>query len=295
MSPLVLGLILVGAVAHASWNLAVKAAGAPSGVRFLWLTALPGAVLLAPVAVWQWLAQPPGEAVDWWLPIGVAAVSTVIHTAYFLSLQRGYRVGDVGLVYPLARGVGPLLAVVGAVLLLGERPGWLTLSGAVLIVAGVFVIGFAGGRAGAKRSQRGIVWGLAIGACIAAYTLWDAFAVIDLRIPAAVHLTLIGVGQSIALAPLALRDRPALIRELRAFWRPAVAVVVLSPISYLAVLVAFQLAPDASAVTMVAPGREVSVVLVGLAGWLIFKEPNPLQRLAGCVIIIGGVVLLALG
>lgn len=295
MTPLVLALILVGAVAHATWNLVVKAAGAPSGIRFLWMIAVPGIVLVAPIAIWQLETLPPGVTVEWWLPVLSGAVSTVVHTIYFLSLQHGYRVGDVGLVYPLARGTGPLLAVLGAVLLLGETPSWLALLGAGLVVAGVFIIGFAGGLAGASRARAGIIWGFAIGVSIAAYTLWDAYAVTGLGVPAAVHMLAISIGQSIALAPLALRDRTALVREVRRYWRPALAVVVLSPLSYLAILFAFELAPDATAVSIIAPGREVSVVLVGIAGWLLFREPHPVQRLIGCVVVIGGVVLLALG
>ena len=99
-----------------------------------------------------------------------------------MTLQRGYKVGDLSLVYPLARGAGPLFATVGAILLLGERPTPLALAGAVLIVGGVFAMSFTGIRNGVN--VRGAVgYGLLTGIFIAGYTLWDKVAVSTLAIP----------------------------------------------------------------------------------------------------------------
>jgi drug/metabolite transporter (DMT)-like permease len=217
-------------------------------------------------------------------------VSAVLHIGYFLLLQRGYRAGDVSVVYPLARGTGPLITVIVAVAFLGERPGLHAIVGAAVVIAGVMVIGFAGGRLGMRAAGPGVAYGLLTGCLIAGYTLWDAHAVTTLAVAPVVLSLGSTIGQSVLLAPIALA-RPARLREVvRGHWRDALVVGILSPVSYIAILFAMQLAP----VSIVAPGREVSVVLVGLAGWLLFREPHPVQRLVGAGVVLAGVALLAL-
>jgi drug/metabolite transporter (DMT)-like permease len=277
--------VLVGALAHAAWNLVVKRS-ALSGPVFVWLTDVGTTILLVPVGIVAAVVDPPS-----WSDLTLAAgVSGILHVAYFLSLQAGYRVGDVSVVYPLARGTGPLLTVLLAVLLLGERPGLLGLAGAAAVVAGVVVIGFAGRRAVGARGRAGALWGLLVGVVIAAYTLWDAHAVTALALsPVLVHAGTNAV-EALLLTPVAVHRRSAVRTVLRQHWRDVIAVAVLSPLAYILVLFAMRLAP----VSIVAPAREVSVVFVGLAGWLLFKEPHPLARLGGAVIVLAGVALLAL-
>jgi len=297
-------LILVGAVAHAAWNVLVKRQRA-SGPVFFAIAAGSAAALAAPFAIPLLIATQPAPA---W--VGWAAGSAVLHTTYMLVLQRAYRLADVGVVYPLARGTGPLLSVLGAVLLLGERPALVTLTGAALVVAGVVVIGTAPARGGARaprperprgivghaegaaRLRRGVLLGSVVGVCIAAYTLWDAAAVTTAGLTPLGHFWASLVGQTVLLAALALRARPApriLIGEARRHLPVAVAVGVLSTGSYVAILTAYGLAP----VSVVAPARELSVVLIALAGWLVFREPHPARRLAGAAVVLGGIALLA--
>ncbi len=285
-------LIAGAALAHAVWNIAMKRAGT-SGTPFIAATLLVGVVALAPLGVPALLAAPPATALFAPIVLGSAA----LQLAYFLLLQRGYRLADVGVVYPLARGTGPLLSVVGAVLLLGERPGPVVLVGAGLIVAGVVVIGLAGARsplaepdAGARR-WRGIRYGAAVGVVIAAYTLWDAAAVTRAELEPVGYYWASMVVQLAALLPLALRERGALARVAREHPVAVALVAILSPLAYVAVLAAYTLAP----VSIVAPAREVSVVLIALAGWLLLREPHPLRRLLGSVVVLAGSALLALG
>jgi drug/metabolite transporter (DMT)-like permease len=103
--------------------------------------------------------------------------SGFIHVGYFVLLLRGYRAADLSLVYPIARGTGPLLAAAGAMLLLGERPTALSVTGTLLIASGVLVI--AGRPAGLtpRKLGPGVFYGLATGVSIAAYTLWDGWSV----------------------------------------------------------------------------------------------------------------------
>lgn len=284
MSPLVVLLIVAGGLAHAAWNLVVKRA-ALSGPAFVWLSAAASAVVLLPVGIVAAVLEPPS-----WPALALAAgVSGALHVLYFLSLQAGYRAGDVGVVYPLARGTGPLLSVLLAVALFAERPGPVGLLGAAAVVAGVVVIGLAGGRGHWPRARAGVAWGLLVGVAIAAYTLWDAHAVTALALSPVLVSAGTNAAQAVLLAPYALRRRAAVRDVLRRHRWEVLAVGVLSPLSYILVLFAMRLAP----VSLVAPARELSVVFVALAGWLLFREPHPGPRLTGAAIVVAGVALLA--
>ncbi|WP_328992790.1 EamA family transporter [Kribbella sp. NBC_01245] len=132
-----------------------------------------------------------------WTWLLASLVTGVLHIAYGMVLQRGYDVGELSVVYPVARGVGPLLSIMLAVVLLGERPGPIGLLGAALIIAGVLIIGT--GRVAATRGavKAGIVYGVATGAVIAAYTLWDAYSVTTLDVPPVIYFGTAAVMQSV--------------------------------------------------------------------------------------------------
>ena len=287
MSLLVVLLVAGAAVVHATWNVVIKSVR-QGGVAFIWLTFAIGAVVFAPFGIGSLIAS--GAHLGHWA--GFAVVSGALQVAYFLLLQKAYAVGDVSVVYPLARGTGPLLSVVLAVALLGERPGIPALIGAVVVVAGVMTIGFAGGRSTAADNRAGVLLGLLIGVLIACYTLWDATAVTLGNLPVLGLYWGSVLFQTVLLAPAALSrgaGRSAVAAVARSHRLPALTVGVLAPLGYILVLLAMQLAP----VSIVAPAREVSVVLVGLAGWLLFREPHPVQRLIGAAIVLLGVGLLA--
>ena len=278
---MVVALVAFAAIAHASWNVAIKRSGI-SGAVFLWLTFVLGAVLFAPVGIITIV-----ESGVHWLPLAV--VSGGLQVGYFFLLQQAYRRGDVSVVYPLARGTGPLLSVLLAVLILQERPSIHALAGAAVVVGGVVVIGLAGSRGGSTVNRPGVLWGLLVGVSIAVYTLWDSNAVINGGMPPLGYYWAV-VSAAVLLTPAAVHQRRTVLPTIRRHWRAVVVVGILSPVAYVLVLVAVQLAP----VSIVAPAREVSVVLVGLAGWLLFKEPHPVQRLIGAAIVLAGVGLLAL-
>lgn len=284
---MVVALLVAGAaLAHATWNIAVKRAGT-SGAGFIWSGIVVGAIVFAPFGIASLVAE--GSNLLTWLPL--AAVSGVLQVAYFLLLQRGYRLGDVSIVYPLARGSGPLLSVIFAVVLLGERPSWIALLGAGIVIAGVMVIGFAGGLSAARDNRAGILYGLLVGVLIAIYTLWDASAVTLHDMPPVGLYWGSIVFQLLLLAGPAIRRWPQTVRTARQHWIAVLLFGILSPLAYILILMAIQLAP----VSIVAPAREISVVLVGIAGWLLFAEPHPAQRLAGAAVVLVGVALLAVG
>jgi drug/metabolite transporter (DMT)-like permease len=286
LSPTVLLLVAIAAVAHATWNLTIKAAGT-SGTRFLWLTFVVATIAVAPFGIVS-LSQ-VGNRLP--LLLLLALGSGILQITYFLTLQRGYRLGDVSIVYPLARGSGPLLSVIFAIVLFHETPGIIGLLGAGVVIAGVVLIGLAGGRGRFSANRAGILYGLLVGVVIAAYTIWDANAVVELKLPPLGYFWVTILVQLVAFAPFALRQPRHTVALARQHWWAVLVVGILSPLAYVLVLFAFTLAP----VALVAPARESSVVLVALGGWLLFREPHPVQRIIGALVVLGGVALLAFG
>ena len=283
MTPLALTLILVSAAMHASWNLLAKRA--KGGAAFVWLTAFWAALLYAPLVIayslWQ---RPTLSGLQLLFLIG----TIVLHIGYFVSLQRGYQHGDLSLVYPLARGSGPLLATLGAVILLGERPSWLALTGLLLIAGNVFLLT---GGLNSTAGRWAVRYGLLTGLFIASYTLWDKVAVSALLIPPLLYDWASNVGRSILLAPLALRRR----QEVQALWRShrreVLGVAVLSPLSYLLILFVMTSTP----VHYVAPAREISILIAALLGAGALAEGDAKRRLLGAVGMVLGLLALALG
>ncbi len=285
MNATALSLVLVAAVVHAAWNLAAKRVSS-GGTQFVWLYYTASAVWLLPITAVVLVVEEDRPQWSWLL---AALVTAVLHIAYGVVLQRGYRVGDLSVVYPVARGTGPLLSVLAAVLVLGERPGPLGLLGAFLMIAGVLVISTGRTADDPHAVKAGIRYGLLTGVVIAGYTLWDAHSVTGLGVPPVVYFGLGSVLQSVLLGPGALADRAAVTRIWREQRREVLLVAVLSPVAYVLVLFALTMAP----VSLVAPTRELSIVLGGLAAWLVLGERDAVRRLAGSVIVLSGIAAIA--
>lgn len=278
MSAVSLGLILAAALAHASWNLLVKRAG--RGALFLFLSAAISTVLWAPLALI--LAARSDTSVQ--TMVFAVAVSGSFHLTYFLSLQAGYRVGDLSLVYPLARGTGPAISVVAAIVIRDERPPVLALVGAAVIVIGLFTL--ARGHASARSA---VLFGIGTGVVIAGYTLWDKHALSDLAVDAVFLSWGTEAMRALLLAPLAVTRRAELGRLARSNLRDAFGFAVLSPLAYILVLVAL----SKTDVAFVAPAREVSIVIGVILGRVVLGEVVDRRRVASAIAIAGGVVLLA--
>ena len=293
MSPLALGLVLAAALLHASWNLVAKKAG--GGNHFVLLGALLVTLVWAPAAVWVGIdAVARLGALEW----AVLGASAVVHVLYFRTLLHGYSVADLTVVYPVARGSGPLLTSLGAVALLGETLSLVSAAGALAVVCGVFLIagGLAVWRKAHDASQRervrcGVMWGALTGAFIASYSVIDGYAVkVLLLSPILVDY----VGNLLrvpVMLPFALRDPRGFWQACRSQWRPALVVATLGPLSYVMVLYALTMAP----LSHVAPAREVSMLFAALLGGQLLGEGDRALRLVGAAAIALGVAGLALG
>lgn len=275
--------VLLAAVTHSTWNLAAKKA---AGSRhFVWLYSVGSIVLYLPIIGWILYVQRPHFGMSECLAL---TGTSVLHLGYSLALQAGYRASDLSLVYPIARGSGPLLSFVGAVILLGEQPTALAGLGLILIVAGILLV--AGLTREPHRAPKvGIFFGLLTGAFIAAYTVNDGWAVKVLALSPFIIDFTGNLVRVVALAPFALRDRVALAREARTYARPAAVVSVLGPLGYILVLFAMRVAP----VSHVAPARELSTLVGTYFGSRLLREDAAPARLVGATCILVGVVSLA--
>jgi drug/metabolite transporter (DMT)-like permease len=300
MSAFAFSLVLVSALIHAGWNLLAKKAG--GDVRFALMSQLAVALVWAPVGLWFAWHEAPGYGLLQW---SLIVASGAIHVVYFVTLLRGYRLGDLSVVYPLARGTGPLLTAMVATVVLDEALGLQGWAGVLGIVGGIVLI--AGGpalwhalRAGGSgqehhaRLRAGVGYGLLTGVWIAAYTVVDGYAVkraglspvaVDyLGNVARIPLTLLWI------ALLGRREPLPLAGYWRTCWKPALLIGAVSPVAYVLVLYAVTLAP----LSHVAPAREVSMLFAALLGGRLLSERDAGLRLLGAGCIAGGVVALAL-
>lgn len=215
-------------------------------------------------------------------------VSGVLHTVYFVALQRGYRDGDLSFVYPVTRGVGPVVAAVIAIAALGERPGPLALAGGAAIVLAVLSLAASPGAGAAGAAG---TFALLSGTAIGLYTVWDKHAVDGLALSPVVYYWGTNLANLLVLTPWAARHGDAVREAWRHSRDRALGVGVLSPLAYILVLVALTQAP----VTYVAPARETSIVLATLLGATVLAEGDRRRRLAAAVAVVAGIVALALG
>lgn len=286
MSGMALALVLLGALCHALWNVVVKkAAGGPV---FVWLFGLVSLVAMCPLALVAWRIQPQIFSTWMWF---AAIASGLVHVLYSLVLQYGYKVGSFSVVYPVARGTGPMLTVLAAVLLLGERPsawGWL---GVACVVAGIWLTGFAGRLTGgqlAAQNSAGVLWGILTGLCICTYTVIDGWAIKSLGMQPILFYAVGLLVRTVALAPVALRQRGKLHEQWIRQRGAIVLVGMLSPTAYLLVLWALQSAP----LSYVAPIREVSMLVGTFLGVKFLNEAvKPSQFVATAVMLLGVAVL----
>jgi drug/metabolite transporter (DMT)-like permease len=283
---LALLLVLLSAVAHATWNLIAKRAS--GGPTFNWLFDCLSVVVCLPLAIAQIVLQPtPLGWVEWMFVVG----SGLLHTAYFLLLGQGYLRGDLSLVYPLARGLGPMLATIAAVLLLGEHPSGLALAGALLIGIGVFILAGDPRRLRTSHAGPSVVFALLTGVVIAGYTLWDKQAVSSANIPPILYLYLFTIVRALLLTVYALPRLNAAREEWRLHKWHALGIAVLSPISYILVLYALAISP----VSYVAPAREIGILLGAMMGATFLSESDVQRRMGGAVAMVAGVIALAIG
>ena len=285
-------LVLVAALLHAGWNIVAKKTG--GGRHFVMMGALMIVLLWAPLGlVMAWQQVPRWGLVEW----GLLLASGLAHLVYFNVLLAGYRAADLTVVYPVARGTGPLVSSMAALVVLGESLSTRGLLGVLGITAGVLLI--AGGPrqwtqahdpAQRARLLAGLRWGGLTGLLIATYTVLDGYAVKVLLI-SPILVDYIGNLLRIPfMLPAVPADRVGFVRDLRTQWKAALLLAAISPLGYVLVLYAVQMAP----LSHVAPAREVSMLFAALLGGRLLGETDRGLRRVGAACMAGGVALQAL-
>lgn len=265
------------AVMHAAWNVLVKTSADPLATNTR--STVSSALLITPVAaaIW-WTAGRPGLPLGAWLALLASAAAEV---AYFELLSRGYRTGEISVVYPVARGLGPVIAVVAGLALLHERLSGLELAGIAALIAGIWLV-----RGSGLRVTAAVGLALGTGVMIGTYTVLDRIGVRLVSPWLFGWLLWCAIG-----AGLALRTRFAPLLEARLDWGRSLTVGVLQTATYFLILFALSVAP----VALVSPVRESAIVIVTAWGiWRLRERGQIAFKVAGTLAIVAGVALIAL-
>ena len=288
MSGLALVIVVVAAFLHAGWNFLAKKS--KKKMAFIWWFLLIAVIGYLPMFLYFW----PRHAVG---PAGWACIvaTGILHALYFWFMGGAYERGDLSLVYPLARGSGPLLVPILAIIFLQEQLSIAGIVGISLVILGIYCIHLKSFSLVSfiepLRALRGSasVWALCTGGTIAGYSLIDKVGVGLVYPP--IYIYLMFVISLLLLSPYVLvKQRAALKLEWRVNKGPVLIDGVLVLLTYLMILFAFRL----SKVSYVVAAREVSIVFSAFLGIIWLKEKHASQKIIGAALIALGVVFIGL-
>ena len=272
--------VLFAAACHAGWNALIKIGLDP--LASTTLISLGGGVvafLLVPLA-----GLPAAAAWPWLI------ASIIVHLFYFAALIESYRTGDLGLVYPIARGSAPLMTTAVTTVIVGEilsPVGWF---GIVLLVVGVLLLSARGGRELAEIDRRGIGFALFTALTISAYSVIDGIGARLSANPNAYSLWLFA-GIAVVMLPYAIyRGGIGVVPAMRRFWRRGLAGGALQVLSYGIAIWAMTAAP----IAVVAALRETSVLFGAVIAVVLLKEPLRAVRVGAACLIVCGLILIRL-
>ena len=283
MTIIALLLVFTAAFCHATWNFYVKKIG--GGPELIWLISFLSILIYLPIVIYIFWAGVPTFGLK---EITFLFGSSVLHTVYFMLLQRGYRHGDLSLVYPLARSTGPIISVIFAVLFLNEAVSLRIIAGGLIIITGIFFLTGGFGKR-AKNITASIGYGLTVGFFIGSYTAWDAYVVTAVMVSPVLLDYASNIFRALMMTPIAYRRRLVVKRYWSDYRMEVLLIGLLSPLAYILFLYAITFTP----VTLLAPVRETSVLVSVLMGSILLGEGDLKRRLIWSCIILGGVTLLA--
>lgn len=278
MSTLVVTIVLSAALLHAFWNAVVKGAGDKTVVLGLIALghAVPGVVLVSLAAAPGWAAWP------------YIVASTVIHWGYYYLLNMAYRLGDLSVIYPIARGLSPVLIALGAQIWVGEVLPPIAWAGILCVSVGIMVL--TRGVFSGALAPLGLVAALGCGVMVASYSLVDGVGV-RLSHSATGYIGWLFVLE-LTVAVFIFSTRLERVRAL-----PIRTVMlgflggVISGTAYGLVLYAKTLAP----LGIVSALRETSVIFAAMIGVLWFGEGPKGNRLVAALIVAAGIILIGMG
>ena len=270
-------LVLVAAVAHASWNAMVKS----SGDRLLMLTSIRVVGLLAGLAVAALVPLPSAESI----PFLLAAAA--VHYLYYALMLNAYRVGDMSQVYPIARGVAPLLVALLAAVLAGELLGPLSALAVLVLSVGIFLLALSGHAV----NRKAVVLALLTGVAIAGYSFLSGLGIRKSQSLLG-YIAWLEVATGLGMASVAyVRRKAVLVEFARTQWRSGLIAGSLSVTGYAIALWAMSVLAMAPVVAL----RETSVVFAAIIGSVFLREGFAGRRVAAAATVMVGIVLLGVG
>jgi drug/metabolite transporter (DMT)-like permease len=280
MDPFVFAVVLFAAACHAAWNAAIKKGLDPLATTVL--ISIGAALVSAPLV--PFVGIPAVAAWPW------VAASVLIHLFYFAALIESYRAGDMGQVYPLARGSAPLLTAFGSVFLVGETIGPAAWIGIVLLAGGVLLLSLRGGRELGRLDRRAVGFALFTALTICGYSLVDGVGARHAGSAHAYSVALfIGIGPVMVLYALARRGL-AWLPAMAPYWGIGLGGGALQLASYAVAIWAMTVAP----IAMVAALRETSVLFGALIAVIVLREPLRAARIVAAATIVLGLMLIRL-
>jgi drug/metabolite transporter (DMT)-like permease len=280
MDAFVFAAVLFAAACHAGWNASIKRGLDPLATT---VAISLGAALVSLFAL-PVVGLPARDAWPWVL------ASIAIHLVYFAALIESYRTGDMGQVYPIARGAAPLMTATVTTWFIGERLGLVGWLGIALLAVGVLLLSLRGSRDLAKLNRRAVSFALLTAVTICAYSVVDG---VGARLASSAHAysaaLFVGIGPVMALYALTRGGIPALGDTAR-LWLTGLAGGALQLGSYGIAIWAMTLAP----IAIVAALRETSVLFGALIAVIVLKEPLRAGRMAAAFLIVSGLVLVRL-
>ena len=280
MDPFVFAAVLVAAAFHASWNALIKIRLDPF-LAIVLIAALAGLVSLPllffvpvpPLAAWPWLA-----------------LSVIAHLGYYIGLSGAYRSGDMGQVYPIARGGAPLMTAAGGAILLGENFNLIGWGGIVALTIGVFLLSMRSSQAMAHLNRRAVGYALFTAVTICCYSLVDGQGARTAGNAHSYALWLFVIdGGFISLVAL-VSHGPGVIPGMARYWRNGLIGGVLSLVAYWIVIWSMTVAP----IAIVAALRETSVLFAAIIAVVILKEPLRPTRMVAAALILAGLAAIRL-
>lgn len=280
MDPFVFAAVLFAAACHAGWNAMVKFGLDPFTTTAL-ITIASG-VVAAPFVPFVGLPIP--AAWPW------VAASIVFHLGYYIGLTEAYRTGDMGQVYPIARGTAPLLTAIVSTTVIGERLALLGMIGIATLIAGVFLISLRGGRDLARLDRRTLAFALFTSLMIAGYSLVDGVgARVSGNAGAYIAALFVGDGLMMAIFAFARRGLDVTV-DMGRYWKSGLAGGTLSLLAYAIAIWAMTVAP----IAIVAALRETSVLFGAAIAVVFLKEPLRASRIVAALLIVIGLALMKL-
>lgn len=270
-------LVLVAAVAHASWNAIVKA----SADRLLMLTSIRVVGLVAGLFVASLVPPPSSQSIPFLL------VAACVHYLYYALMLNAYRIGDMSQVYPISRGIAPLLVAVFAAVAAGEVLGPLSILAVVIVSAGITALALSGHAV----NRKAVGFAVFTGITIAGYSFLSGLGIRKSESLLG-YIAWLEISTGVGMVSVAyLRRRVSIAGFVRTQWRVGAVAGLLSVVGYAIALWAMSVLPMAPVVAL----RETSVVFAAIIGSVLLREGFTTRRVVAATAILVGVVLIATG